>query len=119
MAPFFSLVGLLLVHLLAVASPGPAFFNVSRHSLRSNRRSALAYAGGTAVWSRLQRDRLVFAGSSRFLECHRSEPLPSRKNGTRSSSRLCDGGVRVEAGLGRPQLINPRWELSPRFLPSI
>jgi RhtB (resistance to homoserine/threonine) family protein len=49
MALFFSLVGLLLVHLLAVASPGPAFFNVSRHSLRSSRRSALACAGGTAA----------------------------------------------------------------------
>jgi threonine efflux protein len=49
MALFLSLVGLLLVHLVAVASPGPAFLNVSRHSLRYNRRSALACAGGTAA----------------------------------------------------------------------
>jgi threonine efflux protein len=51
MALFFSLVGLLLVHLVAVTSPGPAFLNVSRHSLRYNRRSALACAGGTAAAS--------------------------------------------------------------------
>src|SRR5690348_13872716 len=51
MALFFSLIGLFLVHLVAVASPGAAFLNVSRHSLRYNRRSALACAGGTAAAS--------------------------------------------------------------------